>query len=86
MKPDNIERYVIPGESGLFSTSAAVGRRIGKVLDSLETLSWAVCEGEITDDTRNLKAKMIDRLRAEGWRVSINGRDRWQVLPPKRGK
>jgi hypothetical protein len=75
--------YCNPNEAGLASTSRAVGRRLGRILDALDTeISWAVCSGDILEDVRDLAFKMREKLKAEGWRITVNRHDRWQVLPP----
>lgn len=76
------EKYCEPWCAGLLSEPRAVGRRIGKLLDSLDMVNRHVCKGEITDDAEDFRAKLLEKLRAEGWRITA-GDTRWKVLPPK---
>ena len=75
------EEYCKPWCAGLASEPRAVGRRLGKLLDALDTIDRNSCEGGVTESAYNLKIEMLDKLRAEGWRITAN--DKWQVLPPK---
>lgn len=75
--------YCIPNEAGLASEGRAVGRRISKLLDALEDLNSCLCGGDIIEEKYAYKFALLEKLRAEGWRCSVNARDCWQVLPPK---
>lgn len=78
--------YLQPANAGLASTDKAVGTRAAKLLNALSHWSWAVASegpGMIVEDTRVLRIKIIDTLRAEGWRVNLDSGDNWRVLPPK---
>lgn len=78
--------YVIPTNAGLASEPRAVGRRIGRLLDDIDSLNtWAIIDDTagIRTDLYNFKYRILDMLHAEGWRVTVNARDKWQVLPPK---
>ena len=78
--------YCEPLEAGLASEAAAVGRRIGRLLDALgsEVTGWTVQRGPgtIEQEIYDFKQSLIDKLQADGWRLKINARDKWQVLPP----
>ncbi len=43
-------------------------------------------EGPLTDETRAFKIRIIERMKAQGWRVSRGSSGRWQVLPPREEK
>jgi hypothetical protein len=77
-----INKYCEPAEAGLASEAKAVGRRIGHILDALGEVNNFLCDGQINEDCRELRMKMIERLKAEGWRISIP-KNSYKVLPPK---
>lgn len=79
-------RYCTPREAGQQSEAATVGRYVGKLMDALDCISSNRVDGEIERDCRELRDKIMDNLRAEGWRIKVNRHDNWQVLPPKGGK
>lgn len=63
------------------------GLRIAKLLHALEDhINGAIGEGPLTDETRAFKIRIIERMKAQGWRVSRGASDRWQVLPPQEGR
>ena len=75
--------YAVPNEAGLASEAGAVGRRLGKLLDSLGDVNeWIIERGELTEDLWEMKVKLIERLKADGWRISIP-KNSYKVLPPK---
>lgn len=76
--------YCTPLEAGKQSEAAAVGRRIGRLLDSLGAVNTWVCQGDLTRHCDRIGDCLRRRLRAEGWRITVNAFDCWQVLPPKR--
>ncbi len=79
--------YFKPANAGLQSEPRAAGRRIAKLLHALEDhVNGYIGEGELPDELRAFKVRIIDRMRAQGWRVSRTAADRWQVLPPREGK
>lgn len=75
--------YCKPLNAGLNSETSAVCRRLGRFLTSLdvEINSWIV-EGRITDDIREFKFQLMQRLEAEGWTMSYDGSDRMKVRQP----
>lgn len=73
-------RFVKPREDSRESEAVAAGRRVGKLLDELERLDWHIATGELVG---RLQLRIITSPRAEGWRVTVDVRDRWQVLPPE---
>jgi hypothetical protein len=72
--------FLIPHEAGIASEAAEVGKRVAKLIEALGSLSW-VCEGVLADWCQEMKVRIIQTLRAEGWRFS--GGDRIRVLPPE---
>jgi len=79
-------KYIVCANAGLASEPRAVGRSIGKLLDDLDRLdSWALINDgcDIRNDLREMRAKLRDGLLADGWRIKVNSRDQWTVLPPK---
>ena len=79
--------YFKPANAGLQSEPRAAGRRIAKLLHALEDhINGYIGEGELPDELRAFKVRIIDRMRAQGWKVSRTAADRWQVLPPREGK
>lgn len=81
--PETQSAYCVPSESGLASEARAVGRRIGKILDSLGSVDWHIASGPIVEDCHTLGVKIRESLIADGWRITVNAHDRWIVLPPK---
>ena len=79
-------KYCMPREAGIGSEAATVGRYIGKLMDALDTISTNRAEGAIVYDCIELRDKILFTLRAEGWRITVNRHDNWQVLPPKGDK
>jgi len=74
-------KYCEPWCAGLASEPRAVGRRLAAVLDALGGVNRNVCQGAVESDCEDLKRTMIEKLRAEGWRVTVG--EKWKVLPPK---
>lgn len=79
------ETYVKPAEAGLASEARAVGRRIGKLLDSLGDVNRNVAEGTISDECSDFRQAMIEKLVQNGWRVTIPANS-YRVLPPLTGE
>lgn len=75
--------YVKPNNAGLASESRAVGRRIAKLLDACSDINRWVVEGAIENDCWNFRCQLKEKLEKSGWRVSLNARERFVVLPPK---
>jgi hypothetical protein len=80
---DARKAYCIPNESGLASEARAVGRQIGKLLDTLGSVDWHIAHGGIVEDCHDLGVKIRESLIADGWRITVNAHDKWTVLPPK---
>lgn len=81
-------KYCTPHNAGLASEPHAVGRAIAKALDAMSNVNnWLVeaGEGTIENDMWTMRMSIIDKLKAEGWRISTP-RNRYSVLPPKGGK
>lgn len=75
--------YAIPHEAGLASEARAVGRRLAELLDGLGNVNNFIIEqGELTDKLWQLKVELIDKLKADGWRISIP-KNNYKVLPPR---
>lgn len=76
--------YFKPLNAGIPSETGAACKRVARLLQSLETeVNGYICEGQITEDLRALKLKILDGLKAEGWRVKLTPSDKWSVLPPR---
>lgn len=83
-EPKSPKPYAQPTNAGIPSAPAPAGRRAAKLLDALDSITWAIFkEGEFTKDCHNFKIHVIERLKADGWRVSVGSNDNWKVLPPK---
>ena len=79
MKP-----YFKPNNAGLESETRSACRRVGKLLDALGNIvNEYICEGEINEDIRTLRIRIMDKMRESGYRVSVLESDRHSVLPPK---
>jgi len=77
-------KYVVPHEAGLASEARAVGKRIAELLDGLGNINtWLVEPCELVDKCFEFKVDLIEKLKADGWRVSIP-KNNYKVLPPKR--
>lgn len=76
-------KFLVPNDAGLQSTDRAVGKRVAKLLDALDSINSWVTKGEMVQACTDLKDKILAELRAEGWRIKVTDRDSWQVLPPK---
>ena len=79
---EGTERYCDPIVAGLSSEPAAVGRKLGKLLDALDEVNSNICDGAVVDRVHAMRVELLDKLRAEGWRISA-GDTKWKVLPPK---
>lgn len=79
--------YFTPANAGLCSEPRAAGRRIAKLLHALEDhVNGYIGEGQLPDECREFKIRIIDGMKAQGWRVYRGASDRWMVLPPREGK
>ena len=77
-------KYCVPSEAGLASAGPAVGRRIARLLGALgDCINRYVCEGQIEQDCFELKIKIIEQLKAEGWRIKAKEHEGYSVLVPK---
>ena len=77
--------YARPHEAGLGSAAKAVGKRLARLLDALGDIDPGVIhEGELTERCWNMRMELIDKLRADGWLVTIP-RNNYRVVPPKGG-
>ena len=76
--------YVRPYDAGLASEPAAVGRRIGKLIDALENLDMLTESGPgtLAYEVREFRINIINKLQAEGWRCGYRGGDHYKVLIP----
>jgi len=78
--------YVIPHEAGLASEAKTIGKRLGELLDGLDSINtWVVEQGELVEKCYQFKVELIDKLKADGWRISIPNNN-YKVLPPKSAK
>lgn len=78
--------YCRPWNAGLSSEPRAVGRRLGKLLDALaDQINDHIVQGQITQDCWQFRMKLLDKLKADGWRITIP-HNNYQVLPPKPAK
>ena len=76
--------YCKPWNAGLCSEPRAVGRRLAKLMNALDTeINSNIAEGELVEDVRTLRVRMLDKLKAEGWRITHHGDRGWKVLPPR---
>ena len=80
-------KYAVPSNAGLASEPRAAGRRAAKLLHALnDHVNQFVFDGgpgTIVEDVWQFRTDLIEKLRADGWRVYLSPGDRWQVLPPK---
>lgn len=77
------ERYCKPWNAGLASETPAVARRIGRLLETLDTeINGHVCEGQILDDVRNFRMKLCTALELDGWTFSYDGGNKMKVRAP----
>ncbi len=82
---DNM-RYCEALNAGLPSEPRAAGRRIGRLLDTLDReVNGYIVKGQIDEDIRSFRNGLISKLEADGWRVKL-GQKHWSVLPAKGGK
>lgn len=76
--------YAKPHEAGLASEAKAVGRRLGELLDGLSNVNeWVIERGILTDALWQFKSQLLDKLKADGWRITIP-KNKYKVLPPKK--
>lgn len=76
-------RYCRPWEAGLDSETAAVCRRLGRLLTALDVeITPNVVEGAIVDDVRRFRLELVTRLEADGYTLSYDGGSRVKVRPP----
>ena len=75
--------YCKPWNAGLASETGAVARRLGRLIDALsDEINSNICDGEIVEDCRRFRARLIERLEAEGWFGTYDGGNRFRVYPP----
>lgn len=75
--------YCKPWNADRASEPRAVGRRLGKLLDALaDQINEHIADGNIVEDCWIFKMDLMDRLREDGWRITVS-RNNYQVLPPK---
>lgn len=73
-------RYCVP--KGTPEDAYAVGHAIARLVDSLDAVNETICDGEIVADVGSLSYLILQRLKSEGWRVSVTALDRWDIRPP----
>ena len=79
--------YFEPNNAGLDSEPRNAGKRVARLLWALgNEVNDYICKGEITEDVRTLRMKIMDNLQAAGWRVSVLESGKYSVLPPKEEK
>lgn len=75
-------KYAIPHEAGLASEARAVGKRLAELLDGLGNVnSFIIEQGELVEQCWQFKVDLIEKLKADGWRISIP-KNNYKVLPP----
>lgn len=75
--------YCEPWNAGLASEPKAVARRLARLLNTLGTeINDHIARGELPEELRQLRMRMLEKLRAEGWRITQGDRG-WKVLQPK---
>ena len=74
--------YCIPEEVGLASEGSAVAKRLGRLLTALgNEINGYICQGPIHESVRELRIQIIDKLKAEGWRVKATDNGYRVLLP-----
>jgi len=80
-----MKRYCEPNDASPESDGKAVGRRLSKVLDALDTINWSVVNnngiGCCSYDCRMFQQAMIEKLEKDGWTVTVGRGDHWRVRP-----
>ena len=75
--------YCRPLNAGLCSTSAAVCRRIGRLLDALTNeVNRNVVAGPIAAEVYQFRHQLMEKLTADGWSLSYQGGERMKVRQP----
>lgn len=75
--------YCQPSEAGLASEGKAVARRLSKLLNALENeINKYVVAGAIEEDIWQFKTALLDKLRADGWRIE-NTDNGWKARLPE---
>lgn len=78
--------YAVPHEAGLASEAKAVGKRLAELLDALGGVNtWLIEKGALTESCWQFKMDLIDKLKQDGWRISIP-KNNYKVLPPLKRK
>jgi hypothetical protein len=76
--------YCKPSEAGLASEGNAVARRLGRLLSALgNEINNFVVSGDIEREVWEFKCQLIDKLKADGWRVEAKETDGYKVRLPK---
>ena len=64
--------YCKPWNAGLQSETRAVGRRLGRLLDSLaDEINPNIASGPIVEELVEVRFKIIRSLTADGWIITI---------------
>lgn len=75
--------YCEPNNAGLASKTSSVCKRLGKLLTVLDSeISYLVVTGEILEDIRAFRSKLVSKLHAEGWTMSYGGTNIMKVRQP----
>ena len=79
-----MEKFIVPLSCSRVSDERGVAKRVSALLNALDDINGYVVEkGEGLKAVQAFRDEFFDRLKAEGWRVSVNKADKWQILPPK---
>lgn len=76
--------YCVPSEAGLASEGRSVARRLGKLLSALDgqVNAWVI-DGPMVNELWEFKAGLIEKLKADGWRVEAKDAGGYRVLVPR---
>lgn len=77
-----MSRYCQPTCAGLPSEPRAVAKRLARLIEELDSWSWAIAKGQILDDVRKFRCHLQDKLEAEGWTMSYDGGNTLKVREP----
>lgn len=70
----NATDYCKPWNAGLASTTPAVGKRLGRLLDALyDEINPNVVNGPIAQELADFRFSLIEKLKADGWDIKIPG-------------
>ncbi len=83
----NAKPFCVPSNCGYNSTTTAVARRLGRLLDSLalEINSAIVNDGPLLELLRATRLETIYRLELDGWSF-VRTSDRFRVIKPTEGR